>query len=97
MTTKLEDSLGSQAAEIAMAGAAALLRTRGVRAEQVDLDAMTAAIRTHAVAALPLALADARQAADAILGRAGEQIAVQTFAASMRLAGIAAAKEVLGC
>jgi hypothetical protein len=56
----------------------------------VKRDELAAAVRVHVAAAMGGALADARAAIDAFM----PEVAVETFRASMALAGITAAKEV---
>ena len=80
------DKLIRVAADTAMRAAADYLITKGLR---YDLDALVARIRSWIKIKLPEALRDAQQALDANM----PQIAAAAFLASMRLAGIEAAKE----
>lgn len=82
-------ALASTAATLAMQAAADYFRN--FRRFPTDLEAAAVVVRTHLKAALPAALDDAREAIECGMG----DVAVATFAASVRLAGIAAAKEVL--
>lgn len=80
------DDLGQRAADAAMRAAADYLAIHHLTA---DMDALCACLRSWSKIALPKALRDAREAIDAGMGEVG----VQTFLASMALAGIEAAKE----
>ena len=86
------DSLGSQAANVAMKGAAEYLRTKGQKPNDAQIDAIVEALRRHTKNAVSSALADAKAAVEAGMGG----FANATFFASMKLAGIAAAKEIVG-
>lgn len=88
MTDKQIDTLGTKAAEAAMKGAADYIKAHGLR-DGMDLDRVTVLIRVTAKAALPQALADAKDAMDANL----YAVAQQTFMASMVLAGVQAVKD----
>lgn len=57
-----------------------------------DYAAASAVVKRHAKEALPAALADAKEALDAGMTEA----AIATLTASMRIAGIKAAKEIAG-
>jgi hypothetical protein len=83
--------LGTFAATLAMQGAAEWLKANDL-VRTTDLDAVCVAIRRHATQAVHEALADAREAFEAGMTNA----ASATFAATMKLAGIAAAKEIAG-
>lgn len=85
MTTGIEN-LGDYAANVAIRAAIAYMQRHGLTA---DPAALSEALRTRVKAALPQALADAKEALEAHM----EQVAMQTFAASMAMAGIEAAKE----
>src|SRR5262245_39115733 len=87
---KAIEGLGRAAAETAMRAAAEYVRVHGRTVR--DWAAAEETLRRHVRAALPAALADAREALD--LGMAA--IAQQTFLASMACAGIAAAEEFTG-
>ena len=80
--------LGSRAAEAAMRGAAEYLRLHKVTI--TDWDTATRIVAERTRDAIPEALADAKVAFDCGMIEA----ATLTFLASMRLAGIAAAKEI---
>jgi len=82
------DSLVSVGGNAAMQAAANYLSA--CEAKAVDTDALVQAIRREVKSALPAALSDAREAFDAGMSAA----AVQTFIASMKLAGIAASRSV---
>jgi hypothetical protein len=86
------DALGIAAAEQMMRGAAELIRSRGLSSKAVDLDAIVEEIRRRAPAAIDQALRDAR---DALEVPGMNAIAEATFAATFRLAGIAAARAVI--
>ena len=73
-------------AEVAMRAAAEYLARHSLTADPV---ALTECLKAHLKAALPIALADAKRALDARM----EAVALQTFEASLALAGIEAAKE----
>jgi len=80
------DELIKVAADEAMKAAAEYIRKNNLRYE---IDAMVACIRSHMQANLKSALHDAKEAFDANMPKVAEA----TFIASMRLAGIEAAKE----
>lgn len=84
----VKPGIGAEAADVAMRAAVAYLRNHDL---QADLGALAACLKVHVRAALPEAIADARAAIEAHMPSG---IAAQTFAASMALAGIEAAKEV---
>ena len=86
MTDASIDSLGTLGAQTAMKAAADYLRRHKLTA---DVDALLACLRSWAKIQLPIALAEAKQAADCGM----DQIAIATFTASMAQAGIEAAKE----
>ena len=90
--TATVDRLGAVAADVAMRSAIEFLRDRGFNFQTADLDRLVAVMKRHAVAALEPALADAKAALDANLGRVAEV----TFLATMKLAGAAAGREILG-
>ncbi len=90
MTENKIDQLASSAANYAMQAAALYLRQ--VEYTISDYDAVIAVLRRHVKEALPAALDDVREA----LAAHTTQVAMETFFASMRLAGIAAAKEISG-
>ena len=75
--------LANEAAKMAMRAADEYLRQHGLE-EWNLIDCLRASVKAR----LPEALADTKQAFDAGMG----EMAVATFAASMRLAGIEAAK-----
>lgn len=79
------------AASAMLEGAAAYMRANG-RDPRAHADALTTSVREIAATALTAALNDARDAIN--IGMV--DVGVATFVASMRLAGIAAAKRVLG-
>jgi hypothetical protein len=80
------DSLGTLGANVAMKSAANYLHANKMTA---DVDALLECLRSWCKVQLPVALADAKEAADCGMN----QIATATFSASMALAGIEAAKE----
>lgn len=84
------DTLGSRAADAAMRSAIEALVPTGARPTWTDaqVDGLLAAIRSELSVSLDGALADARQAFECGMGG----FATATFMASMRLAGIRAAK-----
>lgn len=86
------DRLGTVAANATMTGAAEYIRSKNLSSSQVDLDRLTDECRKAAKAALGQALADAKEALECGMGAAAEA----TFLASMKLAGIQAAKAVVG-
>lgn len=86
------ETFARKAADLMMRGAADLLRSRSLTADDVDLDAILAEIRRRAPAALDAALVDAKAALE-LPGMAA--VADVTFSSTMRLAGINAAKAVL--
>ena len=89
-TTKTAvDALGTKAAEYAMLGAAEYINQKGLRGS-VDVDALIAALKRTAPAAADQALLDAREAFECGM----TQVAMATFAATMKLVGIKAAQEV---
>lgn len=81
------DRLGEIAADAAMRGAAEWVRRHPDA--PLNTEALTLALRAHARDALDDALAHAREALNAGMGAVAEL----SFLASMRLAGIAAARE----
>lgn len=85
-----EDKIGSIAADVATRSFIAYANRHKLRID----DSYRAAdlVRSHAVSAVPQALADARQAVEANMMDA----ATATFKASFAVAGIAAAKEYFG-
>lgn len=80
------EALGSLAANQVMLAASEYCHANNLRA---DPEALAECCRSHARLRLPEALADAKEAIDCRM----EQVAVATFVATMRLAGIEAAKE----
>jgi len=84
--------LADIAAEAAMKGAAEWLAVNKIVPTAPTLMALTANLKATIAAALPQALADAREATECGMA----QIAGATFVASMRLAGINAAKLTCG-
>ena len=87
MTNATIDRLGNIAAETAMRAAAEYIRQNNLKV--LDYDAATECLRSWCKIKLPQAMADAKQAIDAGMGRVAEA----TFLASMAQAGIEAAKE----
>ena len=87
--TPRETTLAAVAADVAIRAAAEYLRVR-VPGLAVDYGRLSESLRRHVTAALPQAMADAQAAFECHM----ESVGNQTFYASMRLAGIAAAKEV---
>ncbi len=81
------DAFAQIAADTAMRAAAEYIRVHGLKV--LDYDAATACLKTYVKTRLLQALLDAREAFEAGMGA----VAQQTFLASMRLAGIEAAKE----
>ena len=79
-------SLGQAAFDIAARGACEYLKAHNLRA---DIPALTQCVRSWCTVKMPEALQDARAAAE--IGMV--DVAEQTFAATMVLAGIEAAKE----
>jgi hypothetical protein len=88
MTDANIDKLGTIAANAAMESAAAYLAKWGMT--KIDYRAATEIIRRHVRAALDKAFDEAGEA----FACGMDEIASATFLASMRLAGIAAAKEI---
>jgi hypothetical protein len=86
------DLLGNQAAQMMMRGAVDFLRAKGITADRVDLDALVAELRARSARAVDEAMRDAR---DALAVPGMERIAEATFATTMRLHGIEAAKAVV--
>ena len=80
------EALGSLAANQVMLAAAEYCHAHNLKA---DPGALAECCRAHARLRLPEALADAKEAVDCGM----KQVAVATFVATMRLAGIEAAKE----
>jgi len=86
-------ALAGAATSIAWKGARRFLQHAGVyTAELATSDRLTDALKKHVKAKLDGAQADAQEALACGMAQAAEH----TFAASMALAGIAAAKEVTG-
>lgn len=90
MLTSSLDQLGTVAAETSMKAAGEYLARVGFTV--TDYGAASEIVKRHCKAALTQALDDARAALDAGMGR----VAAETFTASMRLAGIAAGREIAG-
>ena len=86
-TMDARSRLARAAMEFAVAGAREYADRNGIF---LDLDALSDRLAQHLRATMRGALDDARDAIDAGM----VQVAEQTFAASMALAGIAAAKEL---
>lgn len=85
------DLFGTRAATIAMRGAADFMAANGLKPDRdINLEALTLALRLKLHEVTHGALADARDAFEAGM----PEVAEATFAASMRLAGIDAVKEV---
>lgn len=84
------DALANRAGEIAMRAAADYIR-RTAPGANIDHDYAADRIRFHCSEAFPQALNDAKEAIEANMA----DVAVQTFAASIRLAGINAAREII--
>jgi hypothetical protein len=82
----MDNELAATACRIASQGAIEYLRVHGLTA---DMTALSECIRSWVKIKLPDALGDAREALACGMGHVAEQ----TFAASMMLAGIEAAKE----
>lgn len=87
------ETLGVKAADIMMRGAVEFIRSRGLNPADVDLDAIVRELRSRSRAAVDEALADAKVALE---NPAMDKVAEMTFAATMKLAGIEAAKAVIG-
>lgn len=87
------ETLGTKAAEVMMRGAVHFIRARGIATADVDIDALVRELRARSAAAVDEAMRDAK-AALAVPGM--ERIAEATFATTMQLAGIQAAKAVIG-
>lgn len=86
------DTLGTVAVGIAWKGARRYLAHEGrYTPALVNSKALQDALARHVKAKLPEALQDAKEALECGMAQAAEH----TFAASMALAGIAAAKEVI--
>lgn len=86
------DTFARAAADIAMRAAIEYAREHDLEVVALQhAESLCAAIRRHVQAAVGPALADARLALEAGMGWAAEQ----TFRASIALAGVEAAKEVL--
>lgn len=87
------DSLAAIASNSAMEAAAAYIRARGLK-DGIDfkIDTLIEALRRHSKTALDLAMRDAREA----LACGMQDVAVATFTATFKLAGIEAAKEACG-
>ena len=81
------DSLAKAGCEIAMRAAAKYVQENKLAP---DLEQLVSALKQHINDALPVALQDAREALECRM----DAIAERTFAASMVVAGIKAAKEV---
>lgn len=86
MVTTVE-SLGTVAAEIAMASAAQYVRANNLKV--IDYEAATNCLRTYCKTWIIQALKDAKEAIDCGM----TQVAEATFRATMAKAGIEAAKE----
>ncbi len=85
-------ALADRAVEMAMKSAAEYIRQNStLPPDQIHYGSAGEILREEVKAALSEALTDAREALDANMG----DVAVHTFAASMRLAGIRAAKRIL--
>lgn len=91
MKTTAVDSFGTMAADLIMRGAIESLGSRARTLSSAQLDALVVAMRAEARTSLDGALADAKAALDCGMRQAAEA----TFAASMKLAGIRAAKAAL--
>jgi hypothetical protein len=90
LTEKSITEFGERAVTIAMQSFARYCQAHGVQV--ADLDRAVSILKQTVSAAIPQALADAKEAFEAGMGAA----ASQTFSASMSLAGIEAAKESAG-
>ena len=90
MTDQTTDRIVSTAATIAMKAAVDYCARNGVELTPDRINALVDALRRHVKAAFDEAIQGAREAIEARM----DVIASATFAASMRLAGIDAAKEV---
>lgn len=86
------DALGTKAANLTAYGFRDYVHAHGITVTVADLDRAVVLLRTHCKAALFTALDDARDA----LSTGMDKVAEATFAATMRLAGIKAAKELVG-
>lgn len=82
----MTDNLATAAVQIATQGAMKYLEIHNMTANP---DALTYCLKSMCKIRLPQALAEAREAQECGM----DQIATATFAATMRLAGIEAAKE----
>lgn len=85
------DKLGHWLADQAMLASSDYLKQNQVEVTEVFLEVLIPKLRAHAKAAVKQALADGREAYEANM----PGYISQTVAASMRLAGIAAAKEAI--
>lgn len=93
MAARFSDKVAANlATNYAMSAAASYFAAKGRTATEEDAVALGDALADELTAAIPEALDDVKEALDAHMGEA----AVATFAASMRLAGIRAAKKVIG-
>ena len=81
------EQLGEVAGKIATRAGLDYFKAHGLT---YDLDTFSVALKKHCMAKMPVAMADAKEAMECHM----EAQAEQTFAATMMLAGIAAAKEV---
>lgn len=93
MTVEMEvavSELGDRGNAAACGAAAEYFRVHGVKVD--DVDAASKAICKHVREAIPEALKDAADAAECGMVAWG----IATYLASMRLAGIKAAKEIAG-
>ena len=84
------DTLVTRARDISMNAFLSYLKTHDVDASTLNIFAVSAAMKKAVKARIHGAMDDARDALDANMG---EQIAMATFGASMKLAGIEAAKQ----
>ena len=89
-TIDATEALAQVAHDYATAGAADYFRARGHT--PTDFDAVTAALADHVRGSIDEAMADARDA----FAVGMTDVGCQLFATTMRLAGIRAAKEVMG-
>ncbi len=91
-TSPAIQALASVALRHALSGALAYFRKEGRMPTEAEAPALEAAFKEELDTTLPGALDDAKEALAANM----TDVAVATFAASLRLAGIRAAKRVLG-
>lgn len=84
-------ALGEKSGDLAITGAFDYLKSKGKFTLEI-LDKLADPLKRHSSAALPKALADAKEALDCGMS----EHASLTFALTMRQSGIDAAKEILG-